>query len=82
MVNINELRRELEELDMSMKWQSLRDLAASFDRGQPVAMPADVRKFIMETMPADITELEKAIVCIALYWYEKDVKEVICNGNS
>jgi hypothetical protein len=30
--------------------------------------------------PAGMTELEKAIVCVALYWLDRDIVEKECSG--
>jgi len=34
------------------------------------------------TPPPEMTELEKAIVCIALYWLGRDVEEKECSPNN
>ena len=65
-MNINEIQAGLKKLER------LADLAFGAASDSNVNL---VRQSIMMSAQSDITELEKAIACIALYWYNQNVVE-------
>ena len=62
----------IEEIQAGLKkLERLADLAFGVASASDVNL---VRQSIMMSAQSDITELEKAIACIALYWYNQNVK--------
>ena len=66
-IKYNELKHKLDDLSNSIV--SYKD-----NEGVP--------SFVLDVPSADLTELEKSLVCIALYWLYKDVREKVCAGGS
>jgi len=63
----------IEEIQAGLKkLERLADLAFGVASASDVNL---VRQSIMMSAQSDITELEKAIACIALYWYNQNVVE-------
>ena len=65
----------IEEIQAGLKkLERLADLAFGVASASDVNL---VRQSIMMSAQSDITELEKAIACIALYWYNQNVVEAM-----